>query len=333
MAILTVNKRKHRHSYRICLPAPQSIHWLIFHITTYPMSAKSALPLGGIAWIALSATGYGSMALFAHWVYADGVSTTSLLALRFLIASLVLGVWVVNRRIALPRGRDLIEFIGLGALFASMAWAYFAALHYASSGLVALLVYIYPVLVAVQGALFGIDRFGKAEGLALAACSAGLVLLLGRALHTGHPLGIVLPLLAGFLYSVYILLSSRANQGTDPLGATWVMITSAGLMHAAFAGFNHFSLPSSVTGWSALVALSCFSSVLAISAFLIGLRHVGPTLASVLSTLEPVVTISLGVGFLGEHFSQASLFGSILVLGAATGLALSRTRPPPELTA
>lgn len=297
------------------------------------MTKEKALPLGGMAWIILSAMGYGSMALFAHMAYAEGVSTTSLLALRFVIASAVLGIWVFGRRIGLPRGRDLAGYIGLGVLFASMAWAYFAALHYASSGLVALLVYVYPVLVAGLGALFGLDRFGKAEGYALIACSAGLVLLLGRALHAGHPLGVVLALLAGLLYAVYILLSSRVGRGVDPLGASWVVISTAGLMHAAFAVFNHFSMPVSVQGWSALVALSCFSSVLAISAFLIGLRHVGPTLASVLSTLEPVITVTLGIGFLGERLSPTSLAGSLLVLGAAAGLALARSRQTPEFAA
>lgn len=297
------------------------------------MLNKNTLPLGGMAWIILSALGYGSMALFARLAYADGVSTTSLLALRFTIASLVLGVWVLSRRIALPRGRDLVGFIGLGILFASMAWAYFAALHYASSGLVALLVYVYPVLVAALGAMFGLDRFGKAESYALMTCSVGLVLLLGHALHAGHPLGIVLSLLAGLLYAVYILLSSRVGHGVDPLGASWVVITTAGLMHLVFAGFNHFTLPVSLQGWSALVALACFSSVLAISAFLIGLRSVGPTLASVLSTLEPVVTVSLGIGFLGERISPTSLAGSLLVLGAAAGLALARARQTPEFAA
>jgi drug/metabolite transporter (DMT)-like permease len=286
-----------------------------------------------MAWIILSAVGYGSMALFAHFAYADGVGTTSLLALRFTLASLMLGGWVIARRIALPRGRDLAGFVALGALFASMAWAYFAALHYASSGLVALLVYVYPVQVAVLGALFGLDRFGKAERYALLACSIGLVLLLGHALHAGNPLGIVLSLLAGFLYAVYILCSSRVGRGANPLGAAWVVITTAALLHMIFAGYDHFTLPTGARGWSALVALACFSSVLSISAFLIGLRRVGPTLASVLSTLEPVVTVSLGIGFLGEHISPTTLTGSILVLGAASGLALARARQTPEFAA
>jgi drug/metabolite transporter (DMT)-like permease len=281
----------------------------------------------GLMWIVMAACGYGSMALFARLAYADGVDTTSLLALRFALATLILGAWLRRQRIALPRGRDRWGFIGLGALFASMAWTYFSALHYASSGLVALLVYVYPVMVALLGALLGLDRFGRAETLALAVCGAGLYLLLGQSIHAGNPYGIILALLSGLLYAIYILCNSRFGRGVHPLAAAWTVIASAAAIDCTLAAAMHLTLPSSPTGWGALLALACFSSALANSAFLLGLRHVGPTLASVLSTLEPVVTVSLGMAFLGESLSASALAGSILVLSAAAGLALARTAP------
>jgi drug/metabolite transporter (DMT)-like permease len=288
------------------------------------MTKNHHINLAGCTWVSLSALGFGSMALFGRIAYADGVSTTSLLAWRFMLASLVLGALVALRGIALPRGRDLAGFIGLGALFAAMAWGYFAALRYTSSGMVALMVYTYPIIVAVLGALFGLDRFGRAEARALAACSLGLILLLGHALSTGRPLGIALALLAGLLYAIYMLLSSRIGRHTDPLAATWVVLTTAGLLHCCAASINGLNWPASAHGWIALLALASFSTALAVAALLTGLRTVGPTMASVLSTLEPVVTVSLGIGFLGETISLPNLAGSVLVLGAAASLALAR---------
>jgi drug/metabolite transporter (DMT)-like permease len=280
--------------------------------------------LAGISWITLSALGFGSMALFARIAYADGVGTTSLLAWRFILASLLLGVLLLVRRTPLPRGRDLCGLIGLGVLFAAMAWAYFAALHYTSSGMVALMVYTYPLIVAVLGALFGLDRFGFAEGRALTACSLGLMLLLGQALSVGRPLGIALALLAGLLYAIYILLSGRVGRGIDSIAATWVVLTTAGVMHGCIALSTGLSWPSTGHGWLAMLALASFSSALAVVALLTGLRMVGPTMASVLSTLEPVVTVVLGISFLGESLSLPNLGGSLLVLGAAASLALAR---------
>lgn len=288
------------------------------------MTKNHHINLAGISWVVLSACGFGSMALFARIAYADGVNTTSLLAWRFMLASLLLGGLIALRRPALPRGRDLAGFIGLGVLFAAMAWAYFAALHYTSSGMVALMVYTYPIIVAVLGALFGLDRFGAAEGGALIACSLGLSLLLGHALSAGRPLGVMLALLGGFLYAIYILLSGRIGRNTDPMAATWVVLTTAGVMHCVMAASSGFSWPASSQGWMALLALSSFSSAVAVVSLLTGLRMLGPTMASVLSTLEPVVTVTLGLCFLGESISLPNLGGSLLVLGAAASLALAR---------
>jgi len=280
----------------------------------------------GPAMIVVSALGFGSMALFAHIAYADRVNTLSLLAWRFILASGVMTPLLLARRMPLPRGRTLFGLICLGAIYAAVAWAYFAALHFASSGMVALLVYTYPVVVTILGAALGLDRFGRAELCALLACGAGLALLLGHSVHSGSPLGIVLALLAGLLYAVYILASSRFSRNVDPLGASWVVLTTAGIMHALCACATDPSWPASAQGWAALIALSVFCSALAVAAFLVGLRHVGPTMASVLSTLEPVVTVTLGIGFLGESLGLTSLAGSLMVLGAVIGLALSRGR-------
>ncbi|MEA2666858.1 MAG: hypothetical protein QOI11_3802, partial [Candidatus Eremiobacteraeota bacterium] len=73
-------------------------------------------------------------------------------------------------------------------------------------------------------------------------------------------------------------------------------------------------------------AIALAGGVLAIVTFIAGLRIVGPTLASVLSTLEPVVTIALGIAFLGEALHGSALAGALLILGAAIGLTLARAQ-------
>ena len=74
--------------------------------------------------------------------------------------------------------------------------------------------------------------------------------------------------------------------------------------------------------------LAFFSTAMAIAAFVAGLSRVGPTLAAILSTLEPVVTIGLGLLFLKESLNSSALLGGVLILGAALGLTLARMRRP-----
>jgi drug/metabolite transporter (DMT)-like permease len=50
--------------------------------------------------------------------------------------------------------------------------------------------------------------------------------------------------------------------------------------------------------------------------FLAGLKLIGPTDASMLSTLEPVVTVLLAAWLFGERLSPVILIGGGLILGA-----------------
>ena len=93
---------------------------------------------------------------------------------------------------------------------------------------------------------------------------------------------------------------------------------------------------SPARGWSSLVAIAVFCTVVAILAFFAGLRLLGPTSTSVLSTLEPVVTVALATWLLGESLSGVQALGA-LVLGAVVWLAVSQrpaevqVPPAPEL--
>jgi len=76
------------------------------------------------------------------------------------------------------------------------------------------------------------------------------------------------------------------------------------------------SLDSGVTAWFWLVTLSLVSTVGAIIFFFAGLARLGPSVASILSVLEPVVTVGLAAAVFGESLSAGQLLGGLLVLAA-----------------
>jgi drug/metabolite transporter (DMT)-like permease len=282
--------------------------------------------LRGSLLILVSAVCFGSLALCARLAYADGVDTATLLAVRFVLAALVLGAPLAARRIALPRGRTLYGYLLMGVVYTSMAWTYFTALHFASSSTVALVLYTYPVIVAAASAALRIDRFGLPEWLSVAASTVGLALLVGTALQ-GSAAGVGLAFASAVLYAGYIVTGSKlGDTGTNPLAGSWVILAAAGALNAALAVGAGPHLPHSAAGWAAVGAMTLIGGVFAIVTFIAGLREVGPTLASVLSTLEPVVTVALGISFLGEALHGSSLAGALLILGAAVGLTLARAQ-------
>ncbi|WP_371325409.1 DMT family transporter [Dechloromonas sp. ZY10] len=279
--------------------------------------------------ILLSTAGFGSMALFAHWAYADGASPATVVFLRFAIGTLLLGGWLGLRRIALPAGRVRRGYLYLGGLYALTAWCFFSALRHTSSGLAALLLYTYPIFVALFAGALGIDRFGRRELLALLLAAGGLLLALGGEHDNFSLSGTAYALSAALIYAAYVVGSGFLRQAdhSSPLAATCVVLLAAATGNGLAAGLEGFAWPQGLAGWLACLAIGVFGGVLAIAAFLAGLARIGPTRAALLSTVEPLITLLLGLLFLDERLTLAQALGAAGILSAALLLTWPQRTP------
>lgn len=283
--------------------------------------------LVGALLVAVSAAAFGSMAIFGVWAQDDGTSTPALIFVRFAVAAVMLVAFVRLRSVSLPTLRQCLPVAAMGGIgYVGQAYCYFLALEHADASLVALLLYLFPAFVAVLAAIFLRERIGLVTVAALTVALAGTGLVVGGG--SGRPLGIALAIGAAVIYSVYITVGSVVTQGLDAVAVSTVVCVAAtgtsGLIVAALLLMGHpVSFPASSDGWASLVAIAAICTVLAILAFFEGLRRLGPTSTSVLSTLEPVVTVSLATWLLDESLSGIQALGGLLVLGAVGWLAVS----------
>lgn len=274
----------------------------------------------GLALVAISAVAFGAMAIFARFAYAGGADVLGVLLARFAIAGSILAFLMLATRRPWPRGRVLAVAVGMGAVgYVGQAVCYFAALNHASAGLVALLLYAYPTLVCILAATFLREPL-TARTLGLLAVSfAGIALTLGGG--EGTATGFALGLAAALFYSVYIIVGARELKDSDALASTTVVCLSAAATLGIASLFQAPRFPVEASGWIPVVLIALVSTVVAILAFFAGLKRVGPATASIVSTLEPVVTVALAWGILGESLSTIQVLGGILVLGSAARLA------------
>ncbi len=272
-----------------------------------------------------SALCFGSMAILGRFAAASGVDTSTLLLLRFSIAGAVLWIVLAIRRERLPVGRDLAVLVAMGGLgYAGQAFSYFSALEHASAGLVALLLYLHPVIVAVLARIVLGHRLRPAQLMAIALAVAGSALTVGDA--SGSALGIGFGLAAAGIYAVYILAGSRLSSATTPLASTTVVVTAAAGVFAGRAVFAGVRLPGTPAGWAAVIAIALVCTVAAVALFLAGLERLGPVRATIYSTVEPAFTILLAWVVLGERLTPLRACGGALILGGVLLLARADLR-------
>ena len=272
----------------------------------------------------VSGVAFGAMAVFGKLAYGEGVTVGTLLAVRFVFAAILFWGLVLaaggTREVRALNRRDLRTGLALGACgYAVQAGCFFAALDRIDASLLSLLLYTYPAMVAVAAVALGRERLDWRRVLALALALGGLVLVLAGA-GTGalDPIGAGLGIIAALVYTTYILVSQGVVARVGPQLLSALVCTGAAVSLTAGSALLGELRPGDVTtaGWGWLLALSAVSTVTAISLFFAGLRRVGPTTASILSTVEPVVTVLSAFAVFGETLDGVQLAGGALVIAA-----------------
>ena len=264
-----------------------------------------------------SAVAFGTLSIFAKLAYSAGLSTEQLLAFRFVLAAL--GMWVLafavgQNPLRLTR-RQVLSLIALGGvLYTAQALTYFIALRTLPASLCVLIVYIYPSLVVIAGWLFLRCEVSIWHGVALLASFVGVAMLVGGAQLLFNS-GLIFALVAPLMYTTFILLGERVMRTAPAVAASAVMMSATAVVLCIVAAIEgRLALPRTVDGWAVSVGIAIVPTMIAISLFLAGLPRIGAARASLLSTLEPVVTVALAVALLGDRFSFLQAAGGVLVL-------------------
>jgi drug/metabolite transporter (DMT)-like permease len=267
----------------------------------------------GVTLVAASAAGFGTLAIFGRYAYADGMDALTIGFLRFALAAIPALALLWMRRERFPRGSVLLRLIAMGALsYIAGSFAYLVALKYASAGLVALLLYLYPVIVTLLAVLLLHEPLTRVKGLALGLALAGTALAVGP--MSGQALGVLLGITCGVVYAFYIVLGGDVMKQVSPVQSIAVIFTTAAVGNGVLMLVSGPHLPATATGWGAIAGLVVVTTLLPVVAFLAGLRRIGPTNAAMLSTLEPVVTVLLASWLLHETLAPIALLGGGLIL-------------------
>ena len=306
----------------------------------------------GIGLGALAGAAYGTGPLFFKaYVYPAGVDWIAMLVWRFAFATLVSWLWLLAQpraRAALVglNRRTVARLLFTGAFFIVNASVYYAAIERIDISLVALLMSIYPALVAVVSLRLGYRFEGKLAWGSLAIVILGTALTVGGINPNTNQGGIILALLSPVAYAVYIVITAwmageRPGQTADMrsrgkgaevsppvagaimMTGTWIATLALGL--AAREPLLPTQIPSAA--WPGLIGIGLFAGAIAIQAFYASAARIGAAQASLMATVEPIVVIFLGVTFLDEAFAPIRVVGAAVVM---TGVLLAQFATPSE---
>ena len=269
----------------------------------------------GIILIAISAASFGTLAIFGRYAYNDGMNIYTVLFLRFGVSASFMTVILLLRKEHFPHGKILVQLVGMGALgYVGQSFMYMTAINYASAGLVALLLYLYPFFVAILAAIFLHEKITRIKVIALILALFGTALTVGPV--SGMLIGALMAIAAALIYSIYIIVGTNVMKHVSPVQSSTVIFASAGAVYGILTLVNGAHFPASNSGWLAMLGIIIISTIIPVVTFLAGLERIGPTNAAMLSTLEPIVTVLLAAWLFGDKLLPIVMLGGGLILVA-----------------
>ncbi len=280
----------------------------------------------GVLFCVISAVGYGSAGIFGKMAYDEGLTVSTLLSTRFIIAAALMWALVIAMGGSVrPSRRGIALGVVLCAItYAAQAGAYFASLTRIDAALTILLAHTAPVFVALGAVAFGRERLSRMTLVSLPIAVAGTALIAAGAL--GGPVradgvGIMLALVCAVTYAAYMLFSHAVVGEMNPITLTAWVCTGVAIVFSVSAGARGDLPATTGTGWLIILGLALFSTVIAITFLAAGTAVVGPSVAVLISTLEPVTATGLALVVLGEHLSLIQWAGAVLVVASVVILA------------
>ncbi len=284
--------------------------------------------INGVVYTVVSSAAFGVMPILAKIAYSGGANALTVLFLRFFLAALVtLPYIIITKKDFKINKAQLMHIIFLGIIgYTATTYTLFLSYNYISVGLATTMHFIYPVVVTVFAVILYKEKLYWSKIIALALSVLGIYLLVGGGNATLNFKGVALAITSGCFYAYYIVGVSHSEVNKIDTYVLTFYLAAIAALSLFIMGMINGQLDFNIKAYSYLAStgIALVSTVLALTMFLKGIKIIGPSSAAILSTLEPIVSIILGVLVLKEQLSFTIVMGCILILFSVIILTLGQ---------
>ena len=285
----------------------------------------------GTLFVFLSSTGFAIVPTFTKKLYAYDTNALGVMSVRFTLAAiLMLAIRAVMlRNTPWPSLKNTAKLLLWGVSLMGISLTYFIAINDIDTGLAIVLFYANPVFIVFGSWIIWKKRPSKNVLISLIFTMIGVFITVGQ-IGEASLSAVALVLLSAVFFTIYLLGLSHSLEKTDVI--TSVVLVNAGgaisywFLVATSPGSLTAEFPHDSVAWLYIAGLVVFGTVTPILAGFAGLKRVGPSMVSVLTTLEPVLAIAAGVIFLSEDLTVNRVVGAGFVIGALIALSVLEAR-------
>lgn len=300
----------------------------------------------GIILCLIASGTFGLISLFTLPLLQSGINAQTILVYRFVVAVLIM--WPIlaakgeKLRITLE---DFLKLMILSSMYLLAVITFFYAFSFLASGVVAIIQFLYPVMVMLVMVFFFHEKFSGRMALALILAFSGVTMLawspdLSPVLEPGYAKAPAPQFDSDIVWGLFLALLSALGNCFYYVGIQvariphinglvmtfYVMAFGAlfSLLNAIFtdslvwiSGFREIGLAFS---------LALVTAVISNLTLILSIKRIGSTMASVLGVSEPVTAVLVGILVFGEPFSINLALGMLLIAVSVGLVVLGRKK-------
>ena len=272
----------------------------------------------GILMVLVSSICFAFVPNSAKIAMEEGSSLFFLIASRYAIgACFLLPVFFVTRTSFRVPTRLIWRVVVAGFLALCLIVATYHAVNFLDVGLVLLILYSFPLGVALISHLRGKERISQNQWICMTMVMVGLVIMIFDGQTKINLYGLAVSFFGLFCFIFFIL---QSNALAEDLGSSslnfYLSISGLALLAFLFLLFPQsmsVAMPASDKGVMAIFS-NGFFYILSWVLFFKGSRIIGATRASLMACSEPLFAALLAMFFLGQILSVVEWIGFITVL-------------------
>lgn len=287
---------------------------------------QSSNELTGVFFVLLGTLGFSIKAILIKLIYQvdPSIDAISVLTLRFVVALpffiLLLHYNGYKQQLSAISTRQFSIIFMLGAIgYYVSAILDFSALMYIPAGLERLILFLFPTFVVIISAFIRPGEITRTVVFALLLSYAGILLVFIEKIPHLNPemiKGSLLVFGAAIVFAFYTIGSvEQIKQHGSVRFAAYAMIaaTAAAFTHAFIIhGFNVFVQSAEV--YALILPMAIFSTVVPMIFIAEGIKRIGASSASIISTSGPVITLCLAFLILNETVGLLQIIGCVIIM-------------------
>ncbi|KRI61496.1 DMT family transporter [Acinetobacter pittii] len=241
------------------------------------------------------------------------------LLLRFFIALPLAVIILLILRTPFPTHRQAVHsyIAGSFSLIGSQIFTY-AATQYLSSGMIALMFGLAPIMAGLIGRFAFGQQLYKLQwlGMAIAVCGLAIICLSGANQHV-HPFGIILMLISVFVYSFSIFWVKKVNAQIQPMAQATGSILVSSIFASCFIPFIWQYAPTHLPEAKSLFALIytvLMASLVAMFCYFKLIQNIQATTLSLTTVITPMLAMIIGAALNHEQLSIMVFVGAFIIL-------------------